>query len=599
MSASNISFDISSLRQAYRGGLSPREVMGTVCERIAAAGDNPVWIATVAPEAIFARVESLDAGALDHLPLYGVPFAVKDNIDVAGMPTTAGCPDFSYVPASNAAVVDHLLAAGAILVGKTNLDQFATGLVGTRSPYGSVQNAFNPAYISGGSSSGSAVAVAAGIASFALGTDTAGSGRVPAGFNNLVGLKPTRGLVSTTGLVPACRSLDVISVFALTCADAKTVFSAANRYDPRDDFARTLRAQSTVPGAAFRCGIPSAATLEFCRDHDSAEQFSLACARIKNLGGELIEIDLQPFLEVAALLYSGPWIAERYAAIRTFFDRRPNSILPVIRTVIGEAAKYSAADAFEASYRLAALRRQIDAVWKKIDCLLVPTAPTIYTISEVEADPVDLNSSLGYYTNFVNLLDLCAIALPAGFRSDGLPSGVTVIAPPLHDDWLCDLGTRFAQAGGLPLGATGYLLPAAAVLPAPGGPAAGYTRLAVAGAHLSGQPLNHQLTERGARLACCCRTAPFYRMYALEGTRPAKPGLIRGESGSAIEVEVWEVPTEQFGSFVAAVPSPMGIGSLALEDGSEVKGFICEGHAIVGARDITDFGSWRNYLAAG
>jgi allophanate hydrolase len=600
MSPSTISLDISSLREAYRGGLSPREVIAAVCDRVADAADNPIWIATVARDKLLAQAEALaGAGAVDSLPLYGVPFAVKDNIDVAGMPTTAACPDFSYIPTHNAPAVGYLLAAGAILIGKNNLDQFATGLVGARSPYGAVQNAFNPAYISGGSSSGSAVAVAAGMASFALGTDTAGSGRIPAGFNNLVGLKPTRGMVSATGVVPACRSLDVVSVFSLTCADARNVFSVINRYDVNDSLARSQRTQVAGPVSAFRCGIPSAATLEFCGDHESAEQFSLACARMMELGAELIEIDLQPFLDVGGLLYNGPWVAERYAAIRAFFERRPDSILPVTRAVIGGAAKFSAADAFDGSYRLAALRRHTESVWKKIDCLLVPTAPTIYTISEVEADPIDLNTTLGYYATFVNLLDLCAIALPVGFRSDGLPSGATVIAPPLHDDWLCGLGTRFAHAGGLPLGATGNLLPSHPNAPEPVAAAQGYTRIAVVGAHLAGQPLNHQLTERGARLASCCRTSAHYRLYAIDGTRPPKPGLVRGDTGSAIEVEIWELPTEHFGSFVAAIPPPLGIGTLTLEDGSEVKGFICESHAVAGARDISSFGGWRNYLAAG
>jgi allophanate hydrolase len=339
-----------------------------------------------------------------------------------------------------------------------------------------------------------------------------------------------------------------------------------------------------------------AAMLEFCGDHEAAGQFSMACARAQHIGGELIEIDLRPFLDAASLLYSGPWVAERYAAIRNFFDRQPDSILPVTRKVIGGAAKYSAADAFEGSYRLAALRRLTDAIWESIDCLLVPTAPTIYTISEVQADPVDLNTTLGYYTNFVNLLDLSAIAVPVGFRDDGLPSGATFVAPPLRDEWLCGLGARFTWAGALPLGATGYPLPADQKTQEPTIAARSYTRLAVVGAHLSGQPLNHELTEHGAIFARCCRTAPLYRLYALDGARPPKPGLLRVEAGSAIEVEVWEMPTEKFGSFVAAIPPPLGIGTVALEDGSAVKGFICEGHALAGARDISAFGSWRNYL---
>ena len=592
------SFDLVSLRQAYRSGeLAPISVARELVARLARHRDNPIWISLVPEAELLARAERLsrDAAARERLPLYGVPFAVKDNIDVAGMATTAACREFAYPAAHTATAVERLLDAGAMLVGKTNLDQFATGLVGTRSPYGAVRNAFDPAYISGGSSSGSAVAVALGLVSFALGSDTAGSGRVPAGFNNIVGLKPTRGLVSTAGAVPACRSLDCLSVFALTCGDARAVFEVLDARDAGDAFARDERTPVWKPAGAFRFGVPGDGGRQFFGDADYARLFATAIARLRNLGGTPVEIDLAPFLAAAELLYGGPWIAERYAALRSFFDARSEAILPITREVIGAAKRYSAADAFDAAYRLAALRQRTRGVWEAVDTLLVPTAGTIYRIAEVEADPIRLNTNLGHYTNFVNLLDLAAIAVPSGFRSDGLPFGVTLIAPALHDRWLTLLGERFHRASGTRLGASDAPLPASSQQ----GPAAAHAvSVAVVGAHLSGQPLNHQLTGRGATLERTCRTAPAYRLYALPGTEPPKPGLVRTGSGVPIEVEVWEMPTERYGSFVAGIPAPLGIGTLELEDGTRVQGFVCEHHAARDALDISEYGGWRAYLAA-
>jgi len=578
------SLDLTTLLDGYRrGAASPVAVIGSVYERLRRHADNPIWIATVPEAEARARAESLQAMHATHegpqrLALYGVPFAVKDNIDVAGLPTTAACPEYAYVPTRHASCVQRLLDAGAILIGKTNLDQFATGLVGTRSPYGAVRNAFDPAYISGGSSSGSAVAVALGLASFTLGTDTAGSGRVPAAFNNIVGLKPTPGMVSTAGVVPACRSLDCVAVFALTAADARAVFDVLNAFDPGDDYSRDHRVLTAKPVDRFRFGVPGRASLEFFGDAAQEKLFGEALDQLVRMGGTAVEVDFAPFLAAAALLYDGPWIAERYAALRAFFEAKPEAFHPVTREVIAAASRYSAADAFEAQYRLAALKRATASVWYRIDALALPAAGSLYTVAAVEADPIRLNANLGRYTNFVNLLDLAAIALPSGFRPDGLPFGITLVAPALTDTWLCALGERYQRATGLRLGACDTSLPEAArARDRP--PTPDTVRVAVVGAHLSGGPLNRQLTERGATLARACRTAPAYRLYALSGTEPPKPGLVRG-GAAAIEVEVWEMPVEQFGSFVAAIPAPLCIGTLELEDGEEVKGFLCEAYAI-------------------
>jgi allophanate hydrolase len=483
---------------------------------------------------------------------------VKDNIDVEGAPTTAACPAYCYTPERSATAVRRLTDAGAIPIGKTNLDQFATGLVGTRSPYGACRNTFDPRYISGGSSSGSAVAVAAGIVPFSLGTDTAGSGRVPAMFNNLVGLKPTRGLVSTAGVVPACRTLDCVSVFALTCADALAVLRVMEGNDEADPFSRKPaagRGASHGPfPRPFRFGIPAADQLEFFGDAETAEHFSAAVERLKSIGGAPSMIDYRPFHETAELLYGGPWVAERYWVARQILSENPDSLLPVTRQIIEGAQRWSAVDTFDALYRLEALRRRSEGEWAKMDVLLLPTAGTIYTIEQVQADPVRLNSNLGRYTNFVNLLDLCAVAVPNAFRADGLPTGVTLMASAGQDGAVVELADAFHRATALPLGATGRARPDNAdVVRVPPAAAASpdRVRLAVVGAHLSGQPLNHQLTSRAASLVRACRTSPHYRLFALPGTTPAKPGLVHvfpDERGGAIEVEVWEMSPAAFGS---------------------------------------------------
>jgi allophanate hydrolase len=580
MSAWPPSLDLGFLHAAYQSGQhTPAEVIRSIHERIEETGERPIWIYRVPLEAMLARLATLDP----KLPLYGVPFAVKDNIDVAGIPTTAGCPAYSYTPKTTATVVQRLLDAGAILVGKTNLDQFATGLVGVRSPYGACSSVFDKRYISGGSSAGSAVAVAKSLVSFSLGTDTAGSGRVPAAFNNLVGLKPTRGAFSMTGVVPACRSLDCVSVFALNSVDAGKVLGVARGLDASDWSSREPRsgvgAAPWLPGP-FRFGVLPAAQREFFGDTAAADLYAAAITRLESLNGQSREIDFTPFRAAAQLLYSGPWVAERLAAIEPFLRDHAEDMHPVVRNIISGATKHSAVDTFRAAYRLEELKRVADAEWARMDVLLLPTTGTTYTIEQVAADPVALNTNLGYYTNFVNLMDLAAVAVPAGFRANGLPFGVTLIGPAFTDDALLELADRFHRGA-----------PAAKRTPA-------CIQVAVLGAHLRGQPLNHQLTSRGARLVKTTHTAADYRFYALRDTVPPKPGLVHepGFQGPGIEVEVWAVPSDAFGSFVAEVPPPLAIGSAKLDDGAWVKCFICEPYAVAGSREITSLGGWRKYL---
>jgi allophanate hydrolase len=522
-----------------------------------------------------------------ELPLYGIPFVIKDNIDLAGVPTTVACPDFAYTPTRSAFVVERLIAAGAIPLGKTNLDQFATGLVGTRSPYGACHNSVQPEYVSGGSSSGSAVAVACRLASFSLGTDTAGSGRVPAAFNGLIGLKPTLGRLSTRGVVPACRTIDCVTIFATTAADAARVLDCAAGFDAEDPQSRRLGNQ---PLTGLRFGLPRAAQLEFFGDREYERLFHAAVARLESLGGRPVEVDFAPFLEAARLLYEGPWVAERYAAVGEFLEAHPDSVLPVTRRIIAGGKARLAVDAFRAQYRLAELKRRSEAAWSQVDVLLTPTAGTIYTIAAVEADPVTLNSNLGYYTQFMNLLDLSGVAVPAGRRTDGLPFGVTLVGPAGTERALLALAGRF-EAAGTAAGVAATTATAAARVPP------GYVAIAVCGAHMAGLPLNHQLTDRGGLKIAALPTAPCYRLIALPGGPPFRPGLLKvADGGAAIELEVWALPSAQVGSFVAAIPAPLGIGRCELADGSSVSGFICEGYAEAGATDITAYGGWRAYL---
>ncbi len=532
--------------------------------------------------------------------LAGLRFAAKDNIDAAGLRTTAACEAFAYQPEAHATVVRKLLDAGASLLGKTNLDQFACGLNGTRSPWGAVPNAFDASYVSGGSSSGSAYAVATGQVDFALGTDTAGSGRVPAGLNNIVGLKPSKGLISARGVLPAAQSVDCVSIFARSVGLAARVLEVARGYDAGDPYSRELVLASRPFPAAFRFGVPD--KLPFFGDALAEAAFDEARTRLRELGGVEVRIDFSSFAEAAALLYESALVAERYAAIRGFFDAHENEVMEPVRSIIGKGRAYSAADLYAAQTQLRALGQRAAAVWKQMDLLCVPTAPTHYTIAQMQADPVVLNRNLGAYTNFVNLLDYAALSVPSSIRPDGLPFGITLIGSCGSDWQLAELGQRYHHATGLTQGATGEPLPAPVAIPGIAGTSSTMStvRVAVVGAHLSGMPLNSQLTERGARLVTRATTAPHYRLYALPGTVPPKPGLQRvaDGQGARIAVEIWEMPVEHYGSFVALIPAPLCIGTLALDDGGGVQGFLCEARALEGAQDITAHGGWRAYVEA-
>jgi len=587
---------IAEILQAHRSGTSPEETIARTYARIREHDDPAIFITLRDEKDALAEAKALAQRGDTSLPLYGVPFAVKDNIDVAGMPTTAACPDFAYTAKADATAVARLRAAGAIPVGKTNLDQFATGLVGVRSPYGVPRNAFDPKLIPGGSSAGSGVAVAAGLVPFSLGTDTAGSGRIPAGLGNIVGLKPSLGAVSTAGLVPACRTLDCISVFALTVDEAWTAFSIMAGPDIADPYTRNRPIGTPGPLPPLRIGVPIKGARVFFGDQASAAEFEAAIARFAGLGATIVEIDIEPFYETARLLYEGPWVAERYLAAQKLIASSPESMHPVTREIILGGARSSAADAFAAFYKLEDLRRVRDHVFRRIDVLLVPTMPTVYTVEQVLADPIQLNSRLGTYTNFVNLLDLAGLALPASLRPDGIPFGVTVLAPGGSDALLASLGRVFHAETGLPMGATGQSQPSLALSSA--APAPGEIAIAVVGAHMSGMPLNGELKSFGARFLESAATAPSYRLFALNGKPPARPGMLRvANDGASIALEIWALPAEGFGRFVAAIPAPLSIGTLTLADGRVVKGFLAESDAVNGARDISSFGGWRAFVA--
>ncbi len=586
---------IAALQAAYAGGLTPLDMVEEVIRRRDALIDRAVFITETPAEALRDAARAVMAGPRD-LPLWGIPFAVKDNIDVADLPTTAACPAFAYQPEADATLIARLRAAGAIVIGKTNLDQFATGLNGTRSPYGAPRSVFDAAYVSGGSSSGSAVAVASGLCAFALGTDTAGSGRVPAGFNNLVGIKPTPGLVPNTGVVPACRSVDVVTVFAGSVAEGAAVRRVMEGHDPADPFSRTATPAALPPG--LRIGVLEGAEREFFGNGEVEALYDAAIARAKSLGAVILPFDYAPFREAAALLYDGPWVAERLAAVEGFFATHEGDFDPTVRRIIAGATRYSAVDAFNGLYRLNAIKQQVAPVWDAVDVLMLPTSPTTCTVADMLADPVVRNSQFGRYTNFVNLMGLAAIAVPAGFGPSGLPAGITLIGPAFSDDALVPFAGAMHAAAACGMGHDRT----AAVPPAPSAeiPSA-WLPIAVVGAHLTGMPLNHELTGPGGVKLSETTTAPGYRLYALPGTVPPKPGLIHDPAfaGPGIAVEVWALPAAAFGSFVARIPAPLGIGKLTLTDGSTVSGFLCESHAIdSGAEEITAYGGWRAFRAA-
>ncbi len=589
---------VAEIVAAHRAGLmTPRDTVARCYERIRVHNDPAVFISLRDQKDALAEAESLAARDAAALPLYGVPIAVKDNIDVAGLPTTAACPAFAYRPTRDSTAVARLRAAGAIIIGKTNLDQFATGLVGVRSPYGIPRNPVRADLVPGGSSSGSAVAVSAGLVPLSLGTDTAGSGRVPAMLNNIVGLKPSLGMISTAGLVPACRTLDCISIFSLTVDDAVTALSVMAAPDPLDPFSRDRPLAPMMPlSKGGRLGIPRPGQLIFFGDKAAEAAYGAAVARFAKLGAELVEFDLEPFYETARLLYEGPWVAERYLVIRDLLASDPDAIHPVTREITIGGARGTAADTFAALYRLQALRKVAERTFADIDAMVLPTAPTAYTTNEVLTNPIELNSRLGTYTNFVNLLDLCGLALPAAMRSDGIPFGITLLAPAGRDAALASIGRVFHADTALPVGAKAVPQPP---LAAPSSSLhADEIAIVVVGAHLSGMALNHELTSLAGRLLEAAKTAPDYRLYALS-TTPPKPGMLRIEDGqgTAMEVELWALSAASFGKFVGLVPPPLSIGTIRLADGRSAKGFLVEPVALDGARDISSFGGWRAYMA--
>lgn len=569
---------ITEIQQRYADGDTPSMLIAEICLKVKGWSDPAMFIHLPEDDELLDLAAKVEAMPRD-LPLWGIPFAVKDNIDVAGWPTTAACPEFSYVPAADAEVVRLLRAAGAIPVGKTNLDQFATGLVGTRSPHGVPRNAIAPGYLPGGSSSGSASAVAAGLCAFSLGTDTAGSGRVPAAFQELVGWKPTRGLLSGRGVVPACRSLDCVSVFAHSAADAAVIVDVVGVFDPQDEFSRTVEPSGNIP-AAFRFGVPC--SLDFSGDPDTPGLFEAAVEKIKTLGGVPVEIDLTPFTEAAKLLYEGPWVAERWAAVGDFVEAHPDAVFPVTRKILEASKDWDAVAAFKAQYQLRGFARHAEAVWKNIDVLLLPTTPRLYTVDENLADPFATNAVLGRYTNFMNLLDLSAVAVPAGrARSGKAPWGVTLAASAGRDRILLGLAAKF-NGEDVAISTGVRRIP-----------------VVVCGAHLEGLALHWQLADRGAVLREKATTAPCYRLFAMpaSGTIPPRPAMVHDvHGGAAIDVEVWELTPAAFGDFVSKIPAPLGIGKVTLAGGEEVPGFIAEPRSIEGAEEITSFGGWRAWL---
>lgn len=591
---------LSMLRSAYRDGrLTPRKLVAELLGKANAL--NPefnLFIHLLTESEVAPYLDWLEKQDFERLPLYGVPFAIKDNIDLAGVPTTAACPDFAYTPEESATLVSRLISLGAIPIGKTNLDQFATGLNGTRSPYGKCRNSVHPDYPSGGSSAGSSLAVALGVASFALGTDTAGSGRVPAGLNNLIGLKPTKGILSTAGVVPACRTLDCVTYFTATAGEASELLSLTAQTDARDAYSRRNLQWNSASAfgkpTSFRFGVP--ARLEFAGCDESPELFASARARLEAAGGEAVEIDFEPFVEAANLLYQGPWVAERYSVVGELMSATPDAVLPVIRDVLAKAPGATAVELFRAQYRLQALKATCDAVVDSLDFVLTPTYPRPVTLAELEEDPIGPNSLLGYYTNFMNLLDYAAVATPTGFMKNGLPWGVTVFGRAFTDQYLLGVADVLQTASGIECVGGSHPEPSARRVAAND-----RIRVAVCGAHMQGLPLNKDLVSRGAQRMQITHTAAHYRLAALpasaDGTR--RPGLWRvAGNGSEIAVEVWEMPSAELGSFLATVPSPLVLGKVELSDGSWVTGFLCEPYGVQSGTDISEFGGWRAWLAS-
>ncbi len=588
---------LDTLRAAYSSAkLSPRTLIAAVHEQATnLQAEFNLFIHLLTKDELEPYLAALDSKSPAELPLYGIPFAIKDNIDLAGIPTTAACPAFAYTPDTSATIVEQLIALGAIPLGKTNLDQFATGLNGTRSPYGECRNSVHPEYPSGGSSAGSSLAVALGLASFALGTDTAGSGRVPAALNNLIGLKASKGLISTAGVVPACRTLDCVTFFTATAAEASQLLALTAELDPRDEYSRAnpLWNDGSAFGQVktFRFGVPKQP--EFLGCPESPALFAATIEHLKAIGGEPVEIDFAPFLEAARLLYEGPWVAERYSVAGALIEQQPDAVLPVIKAVLEKAPGTTAVQLFQAEYRLQQLKAVCDRIMAKVDCVLTPAYPRPVTLDELHAEPVKRNSDLGYYTNFMNMLDYAAVAVPAGVMQNGLPWGVTLFGRVFTDQYLLSLADMLQRQHGIAL-----IGGQSITSPAPRNAArSDRARVVVCGAHLDGLPLNWQLKQRGGRLFEATRSAAHYKLYALAGGPPFRPGMVRvADEGVALEVEIWEIPSSELGSFLTGIPAPLGLGKVQLADGSWETGFICEPYGLQGAVDISEYGGWRAYM---
>lgn len=584
----NNDLQLDVLRAAYLSGeQSPRRLMLALRERAEAL--NPefnMFIHLLSAEELEPYLAALESRSIESLPLYGVPFAIKDNIDLAGIPTTAACPAYAYTPARTATTVQKLIDLGAVPLGKTNLDQFATGLNGTRSPYGPCRNSVLSDYPSGGSSAGSPLTVALGLTSFALGTDTAGSGRVPAALNNLVGLKATKGLISTAGVVPACRTLDCVTTFTATAQEASQLLALTTGLDPEDAYSRANPAWNGATAFGdvrpFRFGVPRQEDLQFFDCNEGPVLFAAAVERLQALGGEAVSLDLSPFLEAARLLYDGPWVAERYSVVGELARTRPEAVLPVIHAVLAKGPEVTGVETFRAQYRLQALKAECDRLMARLDCVLTPTIGRPVTLAELAEEPVLRNSELGYYTNFMNLLDYAAVAVPSATMANGLPWGVTLFGRAFTDQYLLSLAHAYASGQSV-------------------GRVASHdqTRLVVCGAHLDGLALNWQLKQRGATLVETTHSAAAYRLYALAGGPVQRPGMVRvAEQGVAISVEVWQLPSAELGSFLSGIPAPLGLGKVELADGRWETGFICEGYGLTGAEDISQWGGWRAWLAS-
>jgi allophanate hydrolase len=593
----HLAFTIENLKNAYKNGLSPQEVVDEIFNRIKIINDPNIFINLTALDSLHADAKKL-GNYNPNLPLWGIPFAVKDNIDVKKMMTTAGCPEFSYIAKDDAFTVRLLKKAGALMIGKTNLDQFATGLVGVRSPYGAPLNAVDPLIVPGGSSSGSAVSVGHGIVSFSLGTDTAGSGRVPAALNNIVGLKPSLGSLSASGVVPACRTIDTVSVFAMTVEDAFNVFTILNDYDEKDSYSKPFKKLPLLlPQSSIKIGIPDKSSVRFFDDSFQSKSFERNIDKLKFLGFEILPINFEPFYEIAHLLYEGSWVAERYTVIKDLLKKNPKAIHNVTRQIIQKAENFSAADTFKDYYKLSELKRKVNPILTSVKMLCVPSIPTFYSVKDLIDDPITPNSNLGTYTNFVNLLDMCGITVPTDPRKDGRPGSVTLLGMSGDDNIVASTAILFEKNCNRFLGGTKFKLENPNDLQEYN---SSYLDIAVCGAHMEGLSLNWQLKDLGAHFVQKSKTSSCYNLFALTNLNPIRPGLLRSskQDGNAINLEIWKIPKKNFGEFIEYVQPPLGIGSIELEDGKWIKGFLCEKSGIVNAKNISEIGDWREYIKA-